>query len=171
MKHTIAILVKDHPGVLARVSSLFNRRRFNIESIAAGHSEKKGVTRITIVTEGDDAVLEQINKQLNKLVDVLRVKDLPRESSVERELALIKVSTKSVDERSEIMQLVDAFRGHIVDIDKQSLTIEITGTEEKINAQLKLLETFGILEIARTGKISLSRGAQQMSNNINKTIN
>jgi acetolactate synthase-1/3 small subunit len=171
MKHTIAILVKDHPGVLARVSSLFNRRRFNIESIAAGHSEKKGVTRITIVTEGDDAVLEQINKQLNKLVDVLRVKDLPRESSVERELALIKVSTKSVDERSEIMQLVDTFRGHIVDIDKQSLTIEITGTEEKINAQLKLLETFGILEIARTGKISLSRGAQQMSNNINKTIN
>jgi acetolactate synthase-1/3 small subunit len=171
MKHTIAILVKDHPGVLARVSSLFNRRRFNIESIAAGHSEKKGVTRITIVTEGDDAVLEQINKQLNKLVDVLRVKDLPRESSVERELALIKVSTKSVDERSEIMQLVDTFRGHIVDIDKQSLTIEITGTEEKINAQLKLLETFGILEIARTGKISLSRGAQKMSNNINKTIN
>jgi acetolactate synthase-1/3 small subunit len=171
MKHTIAILVKDHPGVLARVSSLFNRRRFNIESIAAGHSEKKGVTRITIVTEGDDAVLEQINKQLNKLVDVLRVKDLPRESSVERELALIKVSTKSVDERSEIMQLVDTFRGHIVDIDKQSLTIEITGTEEKINAQLKLLETFGILEIARTGKISLSRGAQQISNNTNKTIN
>ena len=171
MKHTIAILVKDHPGVLARVSSLFNRRRFNIESIAAGHSEKKGVTRITIVTEGDDAVLEQINKQLNKLVDVLRVKDLPRESSVERELALIKVSTKSVDERSEIMQLVDTFRGHIVDIDKQSLTIEITGTEEKINAQLKLLKTFGILEIARTGKISLSRGAQKISSNINKTIN
>lgn len=171
MKHTIAILVKDHPGVLARVASLFNRRRFNIESIAAGHSENEGITRITIVTEGDDAILEQITKQLNKLVDVLRVKDLPRESSVERELALIKVSTKSIDERSEIMQLVDTFRGHIVDIDKQSLTIEITGTEEKINAQLKLLETFGILEIARTGKISLSRGAQQMSNNINKTIN
>jgi acetolactate synthase-1/3 small subunit len=171
MKHTIAILVKDHPGVLARVASLFNRRRFNIESIAAGHSENEGITRITIVTEGDDAILEQITKQLNKLVDVLRVKDLPREGSVERELALIKVSTKSIDERSEIMQLVDTFRGHIVDIDKQSLTIEITGAQEKINAKLKLLESFGILEIARTGKISLSRGAQKISNNINKTIN
>jgi len=164
MKHTIAILVKDHPGVLARISSLFNRRRFNIESIAAGHSEKEGVTRITIVTAGDDAILEQITKQLNKLVDVLRVKDLPREHSVERELALIKVSTKSVDERGEIMQLVDTFRGHIVDIDKKSLTIEVTGAQEKINAKLKLLESFGILEIARTGKISLSRGAQRILN-------
>lgn len=164
MKHTIAILVKDHPGVLARVSSLFNRRRFNIDSIAAGHSEKKGITRITIVTEGDEHILEQINKQLNKLVDVLRVKDLPRETSVERELALIKVSTKSVDQRTEIMQLVDTFRGHIVDIDKHALTIEITGTQEKINAKLKLLESFGILEIARTGKISLLRGVQRILN-------
>lgn len=162
MKHTIAILVKDTPGVLARVSSLFNRRRFNIESIAAGHSEKEGVTRITIVTEGDENVLEQITKQLNKLIDVLRVKDLPRENSVERELALIKVRTKSTDQRTEIMQLVETFRGHIVDIDKQSLTIEVTGTVEKINAKLKLLESFGILEIARTGKIGLSRGAQKM---------
>ncbi len=164
MKHTIAILVKDHPGVLARVASLFNRRRFNIESIAAGHSEKKGITRITIVTQGDEYILEQIVKQLNKLVDIVRVKDLPRETSVERELALIKVSTKSVEQRSEIMQLVETFRGHIVDIEKQALTIEITGTQEKINAKLKLLESFGILEIARTGKISLSRGAQRMLN-------
>jgi acetolactate synthase-1/3 small subunit len=164
MKHTIAIMVKDHPGVLARVASLFNRRRFNIESIAAGHSEKKGITRITIVTEGDDYILEQITKQLNKLVDVIRVKDLPRDDSVERELALIKVSTKSVDERSEIMQLVDTFRGHIVDIDKQALTIEVTGTQEKINAKLKLLESFGILEITRTGKISLSRGTRRILN-------
>ncbi len=162
MKHTIAILVKDHPGVLARVSSLFNRRRFNIESIAAGHSEKKGVTRITIVTEGDENILEQITKQLNKLVDVLRVRDLPRETSVERELALIKVQTKSTDQRAEIIQLVETFRGHIVDIDKQALTIEVTGTAEKINAKLKLLESFGILEISRTGKISLSRGAQKI---------
>ncbi len=164
MKHTVAILVKDHPGVLARVASLFNRRRFNIESIAAGHSEKKGITRITIVTEGDEYILEQIIKQLNKLVDIVRVKDLPRETSVERELALIKVSTKSVEQRSEIMQLVETFRGHIVDIEKQALTIEITGTQEKINAKLKLLDSFGILEIARTGKISLSRGAQRMLN-------
>ena len=141
------------------------------QDYGTGHSENEGITRITIVTEGDDAILEQITKQLNKLVDVLRVKDLPRESSVERELALIKVSTKSIDERSEIMQLVDTFRGHIVDIDKQSLTIEITGAQEKINAKLKLLESFGILEIARTGKISLSRGAQKISNNINRTIN
>ncbi|MFA6621358.1 MAG: acetolactate synthase small subunit [Candidatus Caldatribacteriota bacterium] len=158
MKHTIAILVKDTPGVLARVSSLFNRRMFNIESIAAGHSEKKGITRITIVTQGDENILEQITKQLNKLIDVIRVRDLPKETSVERELALIKVSTKSINQRTEIMQLIEAFRGHIVDIDKQALTIEITGTEEKINAKLKLLKSFGILEISRTGKIALSRG-------------
>lgn len=164
MKHTIAFLVKDRPGVLARVSSLFNRRRFNINSIAAGHSEKKGITRITIVTEGDEYVLEQIVKQLNKLVDVIIVKELPKENSVERELALIKVSTKSIDDRTEIMQLVNTFRGHIVDIDKQSLTIELTGTEDKINAKLKLLDSFGILEIVRTGKISLSRGAKRMLN-------
>ncbi len=164
MKHTIAILVKDHPGVLARVSSLFNRRRFNIESIAAGHSEKQGITRITIVTEGDENILEQITKQLNKLVDVLRVRDLPKETSVERELALIKVRTKSTDQRTEIMQLIEAFRGHIVDIGKQALTIEITGTQEKINAKLKLLESFGILEISRTGKVSLSRGATRILN-------
>jgi acetolactate synthase-1/3 small subunit len=164
MKHTIAILVKDTPGVLARVSSLFNRRRFNIESIAAGHSEKKGITRITIVTEGDAGILEQITKQLHKLVDVLKVRDLPREKSVERELALIKVQTKSTDQRTEIMQLVEAFRGHIVDIDKQALTIEVTGTQEKINAKLKLLDSFGILEISRTGKIALYRGAEKILN-------
>ena len=164
MRRTIAFLVKDRPGVLARVSSLFNRRRFNIHSIAAGHSEKKDITRITIVTEGDEYVLEQIVKQLNKLVDVIIVKELPKRNSVERELALIKVSTKSIDDRTEIMQLVNAFRGHIVDIDKQSLTIELTGTEAKINAKLKLLDSFGILEIARTGKISLFRGAKKMLN-------
>lgn len=164
MKHTIAILVKDTPGVLARISSLFNRRQFNIESIAAGHSEKKGITRITIVTQGDESILEQITKQLNKLIDVIKVRDLPRENSVERELALIKVQTKSTDQRTEIMQLVEAFRGHIVDIDKQALTIEITGTQEKINAKLKLLDSFGILEISRTGKIALYRGVEKILN-------
>ena len=143
---------------------MFNRRRFNIESIAAGHSEKKGITRITIVTEGDENILEQITKQLNKLVDVLRVRDLPKDTSVERELALIKVRTKSTEQRTEIMQLIEAFRGHIVDIGKQALTIEITGTQEKINAKLKLLESFGILEISRTGKVSLSRGATRILN-------
>ena len=162
MKHTIAVLVKDHPGVLARVSSLFNRRRFNIESIAAGHSEKKGVTRITIIVGGDESVLEQITKQLNKLVDVIRVRDLPKRNSVERELALIKVQTKSVEQRAEIMQLVEIFRANIVDIDQKALTIEMTGTEEKINAKLKLLESFGIIEISRTGKIALSRGPEKI---------
>ena len=162
MKHTVVILVKDNPGVLARVASLFNRRRFNIDSIAAGYSETKGITRITIITEGDDSVLEQIVKQVNKLVDVVRVKDLPGDTSVERELALIKVNTESAEQRTEIMQLVEAFRGHIVDITRQALTIEITGTQEKINAKMKLMEGFGIIEIARTGIISLSRGAQKI---------
>jgi len=164
MRHTIAVLVKDHPGVLARVAGLFTRRRFNIESIAVGHTEKKGITRMTIIVGGDERVLEQITKQLNKLIDVIRVRDLSPQNSVERELALIKVHTDSLAARSEIIQLVEIFRANVVDVERHALTIETTGTEDKVNAIVKLLEPFGLLEIVRTGKIALSRGLQTIVN-------
>lgn len=158
MRHTIAVLVKDHPGVLARVASLFTRRGFNIESLAVGHTEEKNISRMTIVVEGDERVLEQITKQLNKLIDVIRVRDVSPYNSVERELALIKVNTTSLPIRSEIMQIVDIFRAKVVDVDSQIMTMETTGTEDKVNAFIELLRPFGLKEIVRTGKIALSRG-------------
>ncbi len=163
MKHTIAVLVKDHPGVLARVASLFTRRSFNIESLAVGHTEETGISRMTIIVEGDERVLEQITKQLNKLIDVIRVKDIFPQNSVERELALIKVNTASLLIRSEIMQTVDIFRAKVVDVNNQIITVETTGTEDKINALLELLRPFGLKEVVRTGKIALSRGSVSTS--------
>ncbi|MEA1940427.1 MAG: acetolactate synthase small subunit [Candidatus Caldatribacteriota bacterium] len=162
MRHTIAVLVKDHPGVLARVASLFTRRGFNIESLAVGHTEKNGISRMTIVVEGDGRVLEQITKQLNKLIDVIRVRDISPTNSVERELALIKVNTDSLLIRSEVMQTVDIFRAKVVDVNSQIITIETTGTEEKVNALIELLRPFGLEEIVRTGKIALSRGTNAL---------
>lgn len=158
MRHTIAVLVKDHPGVLARVSSLFTRRGFNIESLAVGHTEENNISRMTIVVEGDERALEQITKQLNKLIDVIRVRDVSLYNSVERELALIKVNTNSLPIRSEIMQIVNIFRAKVVDVDSQIMTMETTGTEDKVNAFIELLRPFGLKEIVRTGKIALSRG-------------
>ncbi len=158
MRHTIAVLVKDHPGVLARVASLFTRRGFNIESLAVGHTEENNISRMTIVVEGDERALEQITKQLNKLIDVIRVRDVSPYNSVERELALIKVNTTSLPIRSEIMQIVDIFRAKVVDVDSQIMTMETTGTEDKVNAFIELLRPFGLKEIVRTGKIALSRG-------------
>jgi len=159
MRHTIAVLVKDHPGVLARVASLFTRRGFNIESLAVGHTEETGISRMTIIVEGDERVLEQITKQLNKLIDVIRVKDIFPQNSVERELALIKVNTASLLIRSEVMQTVDIFRAKVVDVNSQIITIETTGTVDKINALIELLRPFGLKEVVRTGKIALSRGS------------
>ncbi len=162
MRHTIAVLVKDYPGILAKVASLFTRRGFNIESLAVGHTEENGVSRMTIVVEGDEKVLEQITKQLNKLVDVFKVRDLQAQSSVERELALIKVSTNSLPVQSEVIQLVDIFRAKIVDVNNQIMTIETTGVEDKVNALIELLRPFGIKEVVRTGKIALSRGSKDI---------
>lgn len=163
MRHTIGVLVKDHPGVLARIASLFTRRGFNIESLAVGHTEKKDISRMTIVVEGDERVLEQISKQLNKLIDVIKVRDLPLGNSVERELALIKVSTNSLPARSEIIQMVDIFRAKIIDVNSQMMTIETTGTEDKVNALIELLKPFGLKEVVRTGKIAISRGSKVIS--------
>ena len=157
MKHTIAILVEDQPGVMARVASLFTRRGFNIESIAVGHSEKPGISRMTIITSGDEKVLEQVTKQLNKLIDVIRVRDISPQNVIERELILVKVHTDSLPIRAEIIQLVEIFKAKVVYVERDTLTIEMSGDEEKVSGLLELLKPFGIIEIVRTGRIAIAR--------------
>lgn len=162
-KHTLVALVADKPGVLNRVASLFRRRGFNIESIAVGHTEKEGISRMTIVVNGDAATVEQVRKQLDKVIDVIKVTDITQESTVDRELALIKVKTTPTT-RSEIIQIVDIFRANIVDVAMGSLTVEVTGDEDKIESLFSLLRDFGIKEIARTGRIAMTRGISSTSN-------
>lgn len=158
MKHTISVIVENKPGVLHRVAGLFGRRSFNIESLAVGTTENPDVSRMTIVAEGDEQTLEQIIKQLYKQIDVLKVFDLPADSSVERELALIKVHSNEKT-RHDITQIVDIFKARIVDVSDDSLIIEMTGEKEKVENMEKLLRKFGIKELVRTGKIALQRGA------------
>lgn len=156
MKHTIAVLVENHFGVLARVSGLFSARGFNIDSLAVGETEDPAVSRMTIVSKGDERVLEQIMKQLNKLVDVIKVEELSSQETIDRELVLAKVEA-TPSTRADIMQVVNTFRGKIVDVNTESMTIEVTGTESKLDAMLELLRPFGIKELVRTGLISMSR--------------
>lgn len=156
-KHTLVALVEDKPGVLNRVASLFRRRGFNIESIAVGHSEKPNLSRMTIVVDGATTSVEQVRKQLDKLPDIIKVSDITEDNIIARELALIKVHATSAT-RSEIIEIVDIFRANIVDVAADSVTIEATGDEEKIGSLLKLVRGFGIKEIARTGRIAMSRG-------------
>ena len=160
MKHTISVIVENKPGVLHRVSGLFSRRGFNIESLAVGTTEKPDTSRMTIVAEGDDQTLEQIIKQLYKQIDVLKVFDLPQESQIERELALLKVKAKEKD-RQEITQIVNIFKARIVDVAENSLTIEVSAEKDKVENMQKLLDKFGILELVRTGKIALQRGGNE----------
>lgn len=159
MQHTITALVENRPGVLARVSGLFARRGFNIESLAVSTTQDPMISRMTMVVEGDDAILEQITKQLNKLVDVIKVADYQGMPIVQRELAMIKVSADA-QARPEIMQIVDIFRAKIVDISDKTFTVEATGSVEKIDAIEKLLEPYGIKELVRTGRIAMMRGAR-----------
>lgn len=156
--HTIVALVEDRPGVLNRVSSLFRRRGYNISSLAVGASEQPNLSRMTFVVEGDEDTVEQVTKQLNKLIDVIKVSELEEEDVVARELALIKVHA-TASTRSEIIQMVDIFRANIVDVAPHSLVIEATGEEEKIDALYTLLRPFGIRELMRTGRIAMSRGS------------
>ncbi len=156
-KHTLIALVANRPGVLNRVASLFRRRGFNIESIAVGHSELPHLSRMTIVVDGATTVVEQVRKQLDKVIDVVRVSDITGDDIVARELALIKVRATSAT-RSEIIQIVDIFRANIVDVASDSVTIEVTGDEDKIDSLYNLLRGFGIREIARTGRIAMGRG-------------
>lgn len=161
MKHTLAVLVENKSGVLFRVASLFSRRGYNIDSLAVGVTEDPKISRMTIVVDGNDYVLEQVTKQLNKLVDVIKVSDIGVDEAVERELALIKVSA-DVSARTEIIQIADIFRARIVDVAPKSITVEVTGDEAKIQAIEKLLRQFGIKEMVRTGKIALVRGPKKV---------
>ena len=156
-KHSLVAIVQDRPGVLNRMVSLFRRRGFNIESIAVGHSEVANLSRVSIVVNGSTATVEQVRKQLDKLIDVVRVSDISAEKATIRELALVKVKATSAT-RSEIIEIADIFRANIVDVATDSLTIEITGDEDKIDSMLKLVRGFGIKEIARTGRIAMVRG-------------
>ena len=156
-KHTLVAIVEDRPGVLNRMASLFRRRGFNIESIAVPHSEVSHLSRVTIIVNGSTAMVEQVRKQLDKLVDVVKVSDITGDNITIRELALIKVRATSAT-RSEIIEIADIFRANIVDVASDSLTIEITGDEDKVDSLLKLIRGFGVREIARTGRIAMVRG-------------
>ncbi|MGW0158072.1 acetolactate synthase small subunit [Mycobacterium sp. NPDC003323] len=155
--HTLSVLVEDKPGVLARVASLFSRRGFNIQSLAVGATEQKHLSRMTIVVEVEDFPLEQVTKQLNKLVNVIKIVEQDESQSVSRELALIKVRTDAVT-RSQVIEAVNLFRAKVVDVSTESLTIEATGTPEKLEAFLRVLEPYGIREIVQSGIVSLARG-------------
>lgn len=156
MKHTLSVLVEDEAGVLTRIAGLFARRGFNIESLAVGSAEQFGISRITMVVPGDELSIEQLTKQLYKLVNVLKVQDITTTPCVERELMLIKVNATS-SMRSEIIELAQVFRARVVDIAEESLTLEIVGDPGKLVAIIQVLSKFGINEIARTGKIALTR--------------
>ncbi|MEW8957695.1 MAG: acetolactate synthase small subunit [Moorella sp. (in: firmicutes)] len=159
MKRTLSVLVENRPGVLTRVAGLFSRRGYNIDSLAVGRTENPSISRMTIVVDGDEQIIEQVCKQLNKLIDVIKLSDITDDPHVGRELMLIKVNAEPAV-RGEIMQIVDIFRARIVDIARNSLIIEATGDEDKIDALENALRPFGIREVVRTGKIAMLRGAK-----------
>ncbi len=161
-KHTISLLVDNEPGVLSRVVGLFSGRGFNIESLCVAETMDSQVSRITLVTRGDDAIAEQIKKQLNKLINVVKLYDLTRTECVEREMALVKVKAKA-EHRAEILRIVDIFRCKVVDVSPTHYTVEVTGTADKLSAILSLLKPMGIQEIARTGAIALARDKKSRS--------
>ena len=156
MKHTISVTVENRPGVLSRVVGLFSGRGFNIESLSVGETIDPEISRITIVTRGDDRIIEQVTKQLRKLVDVIKVTDLTDLNFVDRELILIKINATEKN-KAEILRINEIFRGKIVDVSPASYTFEITGDESKIQAFIKLVKPFGVKEVARTGKVAVSR--------------
>jgi acetolactate synthase I/III small subunit len=161
--HTLSILVENRAGVLSRVTGLFSRRGFNIESLAVGPCEEAGMSRITIVVIGDDAKVEQVMKQLNKLIDIIKVSDLTDNPRVERELALIKVAAELGTSRAEIMQIAEIFRASIVDVSPKSIVLQVIGDTEKIEALETLLRQFGVKEFVRTGTIGILRGSKTVS--------
>ncbi len=160
MRHTISVLVENKFGVLARISTLFAARGFNIDSLAVGETEDPNVSRMTIVVKGDDRILEQVEKQLNKLVDVIKVMDFQETKHIERDLAMVKVSADK-NNRSEILQITDIFRAKIIDVADESVIVEITGDEEKVEALITMLTPFGIKEVCRTGIIAMARGVKK----------
>jgi len=157
MRHAISVLVENKPGVLARISSLFSARGFNIDSLAVGETEQHDISRMTIVVKGDERILEQVMKQLNKLIDVIKVNDFVEQPHLERDLVLIKVDAGK-GKRSEVLEIVDIFRAKIVDVAPNSVIVEMTGDEEKIIALVNMLKPFGIKEMVRTGIVAMGRG-------------
>jgi len=157
MKHTLSVLVENKPGVLARVAELFARRGFNIDSLAVGTTERPDISRMTIVVDVAEHSLEQVRKQLHKLINVIEIVDLDPETSVARELVLAKVKVDK-DSRSEVIEIVDIFRGNIVDVSPESIIVEVTGSSQKLQAFEDLVRPYGIKELVRTGKVALPRG-------------
>ena len=157
MKHTLSILVENKPGVLTRVAGLFARRGFNIESLAVGLSEDSQLSRITIVIDGDEHPVDQVTKQLHKLINVLKIRDLEPASSVAAELLLVRVAADG-DKRTDALQIAEIFKAKIVDADRRALTLRVVGTNDKLEALLELLQPLGILEVVRTGTIAMARG-------------
>lgn len=161
--HTLSVLVEDKPGVLARVAALFSRRGFNIQSLAVGPTEQKNMSRMTIVVTAEETPLEQITKQLNKLINVIKIVEQEDTNMVARELALIKVRADA-GSRSQVIEAVNLFRAKIIDVSNESLTVEATGTAEKLEALLRILEPYGVREMVQSGVVALSRGPRGMVN-------
>ncbi|KRQ30292.1 acetolactate synthase small subunit [Mycobacteroides chelonae] len=160
--HTLSVLVEDRPGVLARVAALFSRRGFNIASLAVGPTELKGISRMTIVVTVDDFPLEQVTKQLNKLINVIKIVEQDEENSVARELMLVKVRADA-SVRAQVIEVVNLFRAKVVDVSPESVTIEATGTQSKLDALLRMLDPYGIREIVQSGVVALSRGPRSIA--------
>ncbi len=169
MKHTLSVLVEDEAGVLTRIAGLFARRGYNIESLAVGSAEQSGISRITMVVPGDDATIEQLTKQLYKLINVLKVQDITQTPCVERELMLIKVNATSIN-RHEIVEVAQVFRARIVDMSEETATVEVVGDPGKMVAILQMLTKFGIKEVARTGKIALPRESKVNTEYLKQTL-
>ncbi len=161
-KHTLSVLVENKPGVLARIAGLFSRRSFNIDSLAVGPTDHPDISRMTVVVDVDEAPLEQVTKQLNKLVEVLKVVELDQSASVQRQILLIKVRSDAAA-RSHIIETVDLFRGKIIDVGPDTLTIEATGKSEKLDALLTLLEPYGIRELVQSGVVAIGRGPRSIT--------
>ena len=160
--HTLSILCEDVDGIISRVSGMFTRRAFSILSISSGRTEVEGVNRITIVLEGEDQVIEQITKQLNKLINVIKVVELTPDSSVQRDHLLVKVRADAAT-RGQVVQAADLFRAHVVDVAPESLTLEATGTRDKLEAFLEMMEPYGVRELVRSGTLALARGPRSMT--------
>ena len=160
--HTLSVLVEDKPGVLARISALFSRRGFNIDSLAVGPTEHPEISRITVVVDVDALPLEQVTKQLNKLVEVLKVVELDRESSVQRQIVLAKIRADS-STRSQVIEIVQLFRGRVVDVTPDALSIEVTGNADKIHDLLALLEPYGVKELVQSGIVAIGRGTRSIT--------
>jgi acetolactate synthase I/III small subunit len=157
-KHVLSLLVEHKPGVLARIAGLFARRGFNIDSLAVGPTDDTRIARITLTVDGAAHPIDQVTKQLHKLVNVIKIRDLEPEETVARELALFKIACSDGDARAQIMQFTDIFRGKTVDVSKRSVTVEVTGTDDKIEAFEEMVRPFGLIEMVRTGEIAVSRG-------------